>query len=338
MRNTIILVVTVGVLGVGAFLLMQGVGKKGIDAEDNTLPARDSHRKSLVSSVESMDDDESKDDSSPTSPNDGQTAGSSVDLTSSHSSDPNQVKSSSDIINRYVESTGVGQEFQDIDSLLDSQIEQVVHGSDLSAEDKEKIARIFQDHMSGDDLLNSYKSAMAREFTPEEMAQLSKINNHPVVKKLQEEGRQADLSKVNEQADEFFRELEKNPYSKEREELVRQAAQSENNAKFLSDLSFTMMESLGNQMNKEGDDLPDAEMKTLRETMDQGLAESINYGMKYQTRNFSDEELATLGKQKQNELAVREDSLRKKVAMDTVKKVFKEIGEVFSNISDEDQP
>ena len=237
------------------------------------------------------------------------------------------MQSSKESVDRYVEMTGVGQEFYDLDAMLDAQIEQIVASTELSEDEKEQITKIFTEHIKGDDLLNAYKASLAQEFSEEELKDLSDLNNDPVMKKIREDNPIGD-PKIGEQVSEFFKELEKNPVSPERSEIIKEIAKATKGADFIVDISQSMMENLGKHLGEKGDAPTPEELQQFREQLKKEAEASVQSGILFQTRFLNDEELEAYRKSQTHPLAQRDQKIRKGVATKTTSAMFSEIGRV----------
>ncbi|NRA47169.1 MAG: hypothetical protein HRU09_19645 [Oligoflexales bacterium] len=236
-------------------------------------------------------------------------------------------KSSLESVSNYVEMTGVGQEFYDLDAMLDAQIEQIVASSELSEEEKEQITKIFTDHIKGDDLLSAYKNELASQFSEEELKTLGKLNNDPIMKKIREDNPIND-PRIGEQISEYFSDLEKNPVSAERQGLVEEVAAATKGADFIVDISQAMMENLGKHMGEKGDAPTPEEIEQFREQLKVEAEASVKSGILYQTRFLNDEELKVYRDNQTHPLAQRDQNIRKGVAKRTTAAMFSEIGKV----------
>ncbi|MFK7825795.1 MAG: hypothetical protein AB8G05_16700 [Oligoflexales bacterium] len=236
-------------------------------------------------------------------------------------------KSSISSVSRYVEKTGASQEFNDLDTMLDSQIEQLVASSDLSEEDKDQITKIFTEHINGDDLLKAYKAELVKEFSEEELQTLEELNSDALVKKIKEDNPLND-PKIGEQVSEYFAELQKNPLSPERQEMIKEIAKATKGADFIVDISQTMMENLGKHMGAKGDAPTPEEMQSFREQLKEEAEYAVQSGLSFQTRNLDDEEMQAYSKNQTNSLVQRDQNIRKGVAKRVTAKMFSEIGKV----------
>jgi len=242
------------------------------------------------------------------------------------------VKASKPLVEKYIENSGIANEFYELDSMLDKQIEQMVAGSELSESEKEKIARLFVNHIKGEDLLEAYKEAFAREFSDEEVEQLMEINNDPVVKKVAEEAQmKGDPEQMREQVEEFFQDLSKNPASKEREDLVYKIAKSGKNAEFLADVTLGMVENLGQHLGPDDHAPSKEELETFRSQISEEAFGNVMSALMFQTRNLSDKELSHFGKLKSSDVSDRESELRKGVAKSKTSALFQELGKTLKN-------
>lgn len=245
------------------------------------------------------------------------------------SQDPQKLtkQSSGESVNKYVESTGVSQEFYELDSMLDAQIEQIVANSELSDDEKDQITKIFTEHIQGEDLLNAYKAALASEFTEEELESLSELNNDPLIKRIRDENPLND-PKIGEKVSEFFAGLEKNPISPEREKMIREIATATKGADFIVDLSEVMMDNLGKHLGAKGDAPSPEERQSFREQLRGEAEASVMSGLMFQTRSLNNEELKLYKANQTNSLIQRDQVLRKGVAKKTTSDMFSEIGKI----------
>ena len=236
-------------------------------------------------------------------------------------------QSSPESVSQYVESTGASQEFHDLDAMLDNQIEQIVANSELSDDDKEQITKIFAEHINGEDLLKAYKAELANEFSEEELEKLGELNSDPLIKRVREDNPFND-PRIREQVSEYFADIEKNPLSRERQEMVKEIANATKGAEFIVDISKTMMENLGKHLGAKGDAPTPEEMQSFTEQLREEAENSVISGISFQTRNLSDQEMKSYGENQTHPLVQRDQNIRKGVAKRVTARMYSEIGKV----------
>ncbi|MCB9229540.1 MAG: hypothetical protein H6618_08010 [Deltaproteobacteria bacterium] len=298
------------------FLLRQGSSD-----EKTTVSDRSPLRSGVVSSYHSDSDMEDQEEEVHGS---GHLAGKAESTPSAEKQAP------AEMVEKFVELSGAASDFDQMDAMLDQQVEAILENTELEGEDREKLAQLFREGLSGAALLEAYKERIASEFTREEIAELIQDAQDPVMQEVQQQNaRMMGLSQeeAEKEFEKFIRDSENTPVSEERNNAITSLAENAGQGEYIADLMLDMVDIFA----KDAPELTHSpeQRAEMKEQIVQPFTESMKLGFRTQLQNVSDANVLKFAAMKGKPVQVRDVKIRQDVVRKSLLKLGKRTSKAF---------
>ncbi len=179
------------------------------------------------------------------------------------------------MIKNFMESSRVSDEFAAMDGIVDQQIEFIKESGQLSEEALNELTEVLNKHINSENLSKIYTDKLRQEMSDEELAELVKIHQEPVMQQFAEAEKYSRTEEGQKEMYEALTNPTKTPISKERAQLLEGI-----DSKGLHLTEFTlstlekMSDSLETALEKPGTKLT-PEQKKQREDMEKLMGAQI---------------------------------------------------------------